>query len=195
MPHNRVIALWIPVVSLLLGIVGALYVPSLILGIQETVTLIDSLNRDITSLDSDIAELESFESTYQALSDSVAKVETALPHSNDYPTLLNELEQIAVISGIILREVNFTELKRSRKGERVLPDGVNAFFVDVELTGSYGAFRHFLRQLEGELRIMDVQSIELTRQQGRLGTVLDLDTELSINNYSLQVLTYFQDTE
>lgn len=181
-------------ISLLVGIAGMLYLPSLVLGIQDSVSLIDSLNQDIVTLDGEIAEFESFEETYRALSDSVAKVETALPKDTDYPTILNELEQVAVISGIILREVNFSELKRGRKGESVLPNGVAAFFINIDLTGSYGAFRHFLRQIEGELRIVDVQSIELSRQQGRLGTVLDLDTELSINNYSLQLLTYYQES-
>jgi len=83
----------------------------------------------------------------------VGKVNSALPLGPDIPSLLNFLQEISVQTGMSLDSVSWQELL-SPRGEK--KDRFKEYSLDIELSGSYFAFKNFLFSLEKSSRLINV---------------------------------------
>jgi len=89
----------------------------------------------------------------------VNKVNNALPLGSDIPSLLNFLQKVSIETGIGLESVSWQELSplNEEKKERL-----KEYSINLELSGSYFAFKNFLFSLEKSSRLIDVIESEFS---------------------------------
>ncbi len=118
-----------------------------------------------------------------------------LPSSIDNIELILEIEKIANLHGMPIGDVKFDtkSLDTSSTGKTIsttdannnLPYGI--FPMDFTIEGRYDTFILFLKDLEHNLRLVDIKSVSFSvPTQSLSGT-----TDPTIFNYSLKVKTYW----
>ena len=86
----------------------------------------------------------------------VEKLDRLLPKSKETPELLTSIESIVSASGMILTEMNLSEVS----GQTEIKKISGSF----KLTGSFASFMNFLDLLERNLRLVDVGAIDVAAQ-------------------------------
>lgn len=99
----------------------------------------------------------------------ISRLEYLMPDKAQEPELLAQAEQLAAQSNLALSSVNFKVNQAA--GEVVISE---------ELSGAYGYFKDFLDNLEKNLRLMDILSINISQ--------IDKSNALKFN---LEIKTYF----
>jgi len=102
--------------------------------------------------------------------DNLAKLQKLLPESIDNIRLILEIEKIALPYGMVLRDVkyNATEKKPATVGVSIQGGAAalaankdyGIWNLEFSTEGSYNNFINFTRDLESNLRIVDISSIE-----------------------------------
>lgn len=114
-----------------------------------------------------LSEIKTLESNAQV-------VQTALPVSDDVPTLIMQLEQIAKQSGMVVQHLGFGEGKgasapraseASREAEEKETAGVKKIAVTMVVTGSYPSLQTFLQNLENTSRVVNVTNFRFSPGQ------------------------------
>ncbi len=129
--------------------------------------------------------------------EDLARLQKLLPESVDNIRLILEIEQLAAPYGMALKNVQYStedagvapaggagapaKAVQSRKGYGVL---------DLEFTvsGSYDDFIKFLRDLENNLRLVDVSFLEFSSSTGR---AVSKTSDPEIYDYNLKIKTYW----
>lgn len=130
--------------------------------------------------------LEKNRKKYQQLGEKLSVLEKMIPSQPDLTYLIAELEVIARKRGIFLNSVSFTELSPERTK---LPSsqGLRVVAIDLKVQGTYSGFKEFLRALEEEMRLMDVQEVRFSG-----GRKADIEgSGGSILSFNLRVNTYY----
>ncbi len=123
---------------------------------------------------------------YSANEEEMNKIKTAVPMNEDTPALLVQLEALASQNGLILNSVNFLTPENQKKNNaQAIPSAaVKTTRVDLSLSGSYGSFKNFIKAVENNLRIMDINFIGLGSQETSVSAGLGLtDFKVSMNVY------------
>jgi hypothetical protein len=110
----------------------------------------------------------------------IANIDEALPRTVGIPKLLETMAAISETTGVRLSSVSFTETKAAPDSSPAGAQGLSVSPIDISLTLSandYATMKTFLNRLERNLRIMDVQSINVSGG----GTTFE---------YSIQLRTY-----
>jgi Tfp pilus assembly protein PilO len=111
--------------------------------------------------------------------ENLVKLEKFLPSSVDNIRLILEIEQIALPYGMILKDVKYsttsdTETKASTSNPGMQggiaaasgPKDYGVWDLEFSTTGSYSNFLNFTRDLESNLRIVDISSISFSSDTG-----------------------------
>ncbi|KKQ07866.1 MAG: hypothetical protein US18_C0006G0012 [Parcubacteria group bacterium GW2011_GWB1_36_5] len=106
---------------------------------------------------------------------NLLKLQKLLPENIDNIRLILEIEQIALPYGMILKDIkyNATETKKNVSGEAVViaqksetaqfpPKDYGIWDLEFSTTGTYNNFLNFTKDLENNLRIVDVSSIQFS---------------------------------
>ena len=165
--------------------------PVVLIGIAITVFFLftDSLYNDIGTLGTEISsyndalnnattlenERDKLTTKYNAINpDDITKLQKLLPENVDNIRLILEIEQIASPYNMVLTDVkyNATENKTTaatptptaQGGAVAKPTANNygTFDLAFSVTGSYNNFIAFLKDLESNLRIVDISSIDFS---------------------------------
>lgn len=143
---------------------------------------------------------------------NLGKLQKLLPDSVDNIKLILEIEKLASPYGMILKDVKYDVLKKNEES----PSGINpsagpaaeavsvagntlsagdnknygAWDLEFSVQGNYYNFLNFLRNLESNLRIVDIASVDFSSDTG--GEV-GLNTVQPSNNYKYQfkIRTYW----
>ena len=132
--------------------------------------------------------------------ENLNKLTRFLPQNVDNIRLILEIEQIAAPYGMSLRDVKYnTDTKEvdPTKPQGVLPGGTpkhankdfGVFDLEFSTSGSYDNFINFTRDLESNLRIVDISSIIFSSKTAPsigLGVAPSSDTY----NYTFTIKTY-----
>lgn len=128
-----------------------------------------------------VAKIRNLEEQYAQVGDTTTKVAQIIPQTPDIPNLLAEIPELALQHGLTMNNIGFSV----REGEvgQLVPAGQSFRTLDanIDLTGSFEAFKIFLKALEKELRIMDVQSLRFVvpRQgEGRAPYIFSLKVRM-----------------
>lgn len=123
-----------------------------------------------------------------------------LPNNVDNIELILEIERLANLNGLpvknfifsvedlnkevpMIEDENGSSLDYDSDGN--LPYGV--FPIEFTLTGRYSSFLNFLKEIESNLRLIDIRSISLTVPNKTDNSIVDLNSY----DYSLKVETYW----
>ncbi len=155
------------------GVVGPFYLRPAFREFQRIRTE-TKLLRDISAeLDELTQNRDSLIQSINAVSkDNLRRIEQTLPSGPKAAEFLVLLEALAKKNEVVLRQVSLTDSpKEGAAAKQPKPAGVIAFSapgdikdypVDLTVSGTYSAFKDFLRDIERSLRIVDVQSISFS---------------------------------
>lgn len=141
-------------------------------GIQERKIVLQEKQQFLRTLDQKIAVL-------QAQAQHEQRLNVVLPVDDAVEDMLRVVHLAAQTSGGVIQSVNNltgniqneTNARRAR-GETVdIPTGVAPLAVQIEFTGTYQELRHFVEQLERSPRLIDITSLEVTRNPRQLDQV------------------------
>ncbi len=128
------------------------------------------------------------------------KIEKMLPDSIDNIRLILEIEELASVYGMYLKDVRYDDEKKAEEGK---PEVVQAGAIDeninedygvwdLEFTteGSYANFINFTRDIEKNLRLVDISSVQfssLSAPASKSATVSTTDNYI----YTFKIKTYW----
>lgn len=104
-------------------------------------------------------------------------IKESIPNKPSLPSFLNMLQQNAVQSGLVLKDVsaNFPQRSAGFSDKKI-----QTIQVAIKLIGDYQSFKNFLNLLEKSTKIVNVKHIEISPQKG------------SFLNLQLLVETYYR---
>lgn len=112
--------------------------------------------------------------------DVLRKVDTALPRSIEIPEILVELDRLAADNGVKIKAVTLDAAARKPAGGAATTEGIQTVGMNISVEAKgYESVKDFLRVLETNLRIFDVQALN----------VASFDEESSA--FTLQMKTYY----
>lgn len=112
---------------------------------------------------------------YNAISkDDLDKLEKLLPENIDNIRLILEIEKIASPYGMVLKDVKYDTSAKEEKADKLLPtvsvgaglssvpENYGVWNLAFSTSGSYNNFLNFTRDLENNLRVVDIESVEFS---------------------------------
>lgn len=110
-----------------------------------------------------LKQLRQFQKNYNQLSDEdIIKLNFALPKLEDIPGLFVQLENLARLSGFNLLSADISAVENVRDRNRELA-GIKKQNIAITVEGgNYSAFKNLLKEIELNLRLLDVNSINFT---------------------------------
>lgn len=99
------------------------------------------------------SQLLATERNFEENQELVNKINSALPIGPDIPSLLNFLQEVSLETGMSLEGVSWQKLPSSREEKK---GPLEEYSLNLELSGSYFAFKNFLFSLEKSSRLINV---------------------------------------
>jgi len=144
----------------------------------------DSKREEIVRIESLISKKQELEKKYQEAEEEVKKVFLALPKEEDIPYLMSQLDAMASKNGLLTESMIFSHPADERRQSEKNAPGFSNLTTDVKLSGSYEAFKGYLKDIEGSLRMMEAVSMDFALQKGLLG--------LNLFNFNLKLNVFYQ---
>jgi Tfp pilus assembly protein PilO len=189
--------------------------PMILIGLSITgfVVFVSPTMGEISTLKSQIAsydkaldnsksldiEREKLTKKYNSIDpNNLTKLEKLLPDNVDNIRLILEVEKLASPYGMVLRDVKYDTIKKTEEdkqptevfqgGDTNIPTQSDYGTWDLEFSteGSYTNFLSFLRDLESNLRIVDISSIQFSSVTGA-----GINTPVDVYKYGFKVKTYW----
>ncbi|MFA6257815.1 MAG: hypothetical protein WC671_02260 [Candidatus Paceibacterota bacterium] len=171
---------------------------------------ISALNLEIASYDGALDNSKMFEderdkltSKYnQIIPENLTKLQKLLPNNVDNIRLILEIGQIALPYGMVLKDVkyNVTDTKTATtEGKGTVIKGGSAvetskdygvFDLEFSISGTYNDFISFTKDLESNLRIVDISSITFSSNTGGAGNNSKINSS-EIYKYDFKIKTYY----
>lgn len=144
------------------------------------------LNEKLSSLKEIEKERENILVSYNSVGDvNREKVNKILPSQMEEMDLIVEMERIAVKSGVVLKDVNISDAKQAQESansaknkEGLYPNEVG---LTVKASGSYQSFKEFLKNIEANLRIIDVESLDF------------ISGDVDFYEYNMKIKSYWKE--
>lgn len=115
----------------------------------------------------------------------LAEVYLALPKEKDIPDLLVYFESLSISNGLILESIDFGEIGgKTKKVES--KSGLKSREVKLIVSGTYNAFKKYLRALEENIRSMNAGSISFDSRN------LFADPDSDFLEFRLEVEVFYQ---
>jgi len=177
--------------------------------------LAEPLYKDITVLKAEVAsydealdnskalenERDKLTAKYNAINpENLDKIKKLLPDNIDNIRLILEIEKIAVPYGMVLKDVQYSPVKKetpaTTPGDEVIVGGggvqstgrdYGSWDLGFSVTGTYNNFMNFTRDLEKNLRIVDISSIQfLSGSEPKLNSFLP-----EVYKFNFKIKTYW----
>jgi Tfp pilus assembly protein PilO len=123
------------------------------------------------------ANLQDLEKKLADFSQETYAVQTILPNDPQIPSLLNEIQEVSSISGIVLESIKVSVQEPSSVQESKVKT-INAI---IEVVGSYEAFKQFLAGLYVLPRMVHIQDISFATPVE--GTTFLFNVEIIAHSY------------
>ncbi len=187
-----------PIIFIVLAITAG------VLFIAPLFTEVSKLKNDVVAYDTALThstELQKVRDTllesYNAIPKSdKERLSKFMPNSVDNIQLILEIQQIASIYGMSLKNIAFdaptADMDKSPSDMSANPDAqkpYGIFNLEFKTEADYLTFVKFLKDLEKNLRLIDVKSISFTVPQMRSDTSYDSDP--NIYTYDIKLQTYW----
>ncbi len=151
--------------------------------------------KELSDLEKLIAKTQELSEDYQLMNSEINKFFLALPDKKEIPQLLIQFENLAVNNGLLFEAIQFVSeqekdlgfgLTGSQENQDLKTKAFNSSSVNLTVSGSYQAFKGYLSDLEKNIRVMDVKSINFG-QEGEANESLNLE----IFKYELALDVYY----
>lgn len=103
-------------------------------------------------------------------------IDSALPPRPDLPSLLNFLQKVSGQNGLIFKKLGSFSIALPKKPEVVpglpqetkSPSEIKEISLDFEVSGSYSALKNFLSSLERSARLIKLESLSFSSEEGEI---------------------------
>lgn len=183
--------------------------PIILIGAAVAVFLMlaNPLYNDISSLQAQVSsyndalsnskalenERDKLTAKYNAMNpDNLTKIERLLPSSVDNIRLILEIEQIAAPYGMTLKDVKYNTPDNPPAGVAKGPQkSYGTFDLEFSTSGNYGNFVNFTKDLENNLRIVDITGITFSSNTGPATGSSGSFFSPDVYNYDFKIRTYW----
>lgn len=153
------------------------------------------------SAQENLKKLNSSSKILESNKNNVEKLEQAVPSDVLMPEIINMLESLASQNGLALKDINITlpqeEARRVKQvkveGEEVAAAAVSPIKIiklDIQASGTYSAFKNWLKTVETSLRILDVSNISFRLVEKKSSSGEVIQTINPLINFSVSLDTY-----
>lgn len=141
-------------------------------------------------------ERDKLTTKYSGISvENLDRIKKFLPDSVDNIRLILELEQIALPYNMVLKDVQYSVAPVETEGEATITSGqgtagnnkYGAWDLGFSVTGTYTNFLNFMRDLEKNLRIVDISSIQFSSTSATIGGAATSE----VYRYTFNIKTYW----
>lgn len=133
--------------------------------------------------------------------DNLTKLQKLLPENVDNIRLILEIEQIALPYSMVLKDVKYNVVdKKADPANTTLVQGGNAingtpkdygiFDLEFSTTGTYENFISFTKDLERNLRIVDISSVSFSSNTVNVGVNPNVNSP-EVYKYNFKIKTYW----
>ena len=191
---------------ILIGIAGAFFFAFT----NPILNDISASNADVASYNGALDNSKMFENERDKLTskynqidpDNLVKIKKLLPDNVDNIRLILEIGQIALPYGMVLKDVKYNVTNSNTaetattgtviKGGSVPETSKNYGIFDLEfsISGTYDNFISFTKDLESNLRIVDISSITFSSNTGSVGSNPKINSP-DIYKYNFKIKTYY----
>jgi Tfp pilus assembly protein PilO len=141
----------------------------------------------LTSKQAYLTKLNKLKEKYDEAKGLVPRVDQIFPSTPDIPNLLAEVPDIAGRNGMNVTNIAFSDTKGASTDDATAPaESYKSMLINLSVSGSYDSFKNFLRDMEKELRIMDVQSVQFV-----VPSISDDSSTEKEMSFTLGIKTYF----
>lgn len=189
-----------------------LLVPIILIGAAIAVFFMvtDPMYNDLSSLQAQVSsyndalnnskalenERDKLTAKYNAMNpDNLTKIEKFLPSSVDNIRLILEIEQIAAPYGMTLKDVKYNTpdtTPGAASGAAKAPQkSYGTFDLEFSTTGTYSNFVNFTKDLENNLRIVDITGITFSSNTGPSANSQNSFFSSEAYTYDFKIRTYW----
>ncbi|MFA6353345.1 MAG: hypothetical protein WCW93_00185 [Candidatus Paceibacterota bacterium] len=166
---------------------------------------ISELNLNVASYNGALDNSKMFENKrdkltaqYNAIDpDNLTKLQKLLPENVDNVRLILEIGQIALPYGMVLKDVKYNAIRADTTKENVVQGGAVAtpkdygiFDLEFSTAGTYDNFINFTKDLESNLRIVDISSIVFSSNTGNIDNNPKVNST-EVYKYNFKIKTYW----
>ncbi len=156
-------------------------------GMEQREDLMNKINESqekITMLKDYQTKFDLLVQNYQNLGDKIEMINQALPNESQTAQVLATLDAISKKTGLPLNSLNFNTQTK---------DNYNILEIKTDFNVSYGTFKVWLGEIEKELRLFDLNKINIKAVSSASSLGKNIKTKSSsILQFSLDLLTYYQ---
>ena len=161
-------------------------------------------NQALTNANSLESEKDKLTQKYNSMStENLAKLNKLLPDNVDNIRLILEIGQVALPYGMVLKNVKY-DVVSSKPEDSTVAAGTapttdvsgaplkdyGDWDLEFSVSGTYDNFISFLNDLENNLRIIDISSIDFSSNSSGTGTNLTTN-QTNTYNYNFKIKTYW----
>lgn len=184
--NNKIII----IVSLFVVVIGAmifLIVPAL----EDLINIKNEISpkrKELAGIEDLIIKTNEIKKQERDIRKELEEVYSALPKEKDIPNLLVYFESLSVANGLILESIDFGPMDEGVKKEdrKQTEKTLKSREVKLTVSGTYNAFKNYLRALEQNIRSMNVSSVDFISRQ------LFTDADSDFLEFDLEVEVYYQ---
>ena len=189
-----------PIIFVVLAIAGfVLFVGPTYSQILELKTQVASYGEALDNAKTLEKERDRLTAKYNSVDpENLKRLEKLLPDSVDNIRLILEIEKVALAYGMVLKDVKYDIVRKkdSVEGTDAVPAGENmalqskdygTWDLSFSVQGTYSNFVSFLKDLEKNLRIVDISSIQFASDAGSGAN----PNFAEVYRYALKIKTYW----
>ncbi len=146
---------------------------------------VSSKKQEITKIEVLLSKKQELEKKYQEAQQDADRVFLSLPKGEDTSYLISQFSNMASRNGLLMESVTFERsVKKGSEEPEKKTFGFSTLAVDLKLSGTYSAFKGYLKDIEEGLRLIEVASIEFSPQRGTLS--------LGLFEFRIKTNAYYQ---
>jgi len=168
--------------NILIGVFAVAIIGSIVFLSIPTFQSISALKKQIEinqkTLDEEkvfISKVETLIEKYDLNQETFKKLDFILPGDPDVPNLIVQLEALTKDNGMILNDMQISSVE----GEKTV--GYGTITISLKLSGDYQTFRNFLQAAENNIRLADIDSINLVNKEDN--GVFTFEYDVNLNTY------------
>lgn len=145
-------------------------------------------------------ERDKLTAKYNAINpENLTRIKKLLPENVDNIRLILEIEQIAMPYGMVLKDVKYNTAEKAETGDddtvitnrlvKQEPKDYGVFDLEFSTSGSYNDFINFTKDLENNLRIVDISSVAFSSDN--IVDISEKSTSKEVYKYDFKIKTYW----
>jgi len=124
---------------------------------------------------------------YKSLSGVNQTISLSVPREAEIQNIIAQINNISLQAGLTTQSINFENLAVTQPKKDVLVKNNQVTSIDISLLGTYVSFKTWLSAIEGNIRLMDVETIAFSGISG-----VESTKNQGIFNFKVSFNVYYQ---